>query len=173
MAIWHQPISSAEMAARLDDWCGLAMAQKITGLAKFVKTLQSHPSGICAYADHQITTAKLEGGNVSIGLLHRRARGFRGTEYLNLKIYQLNTSGTRSFLYARVPAPDSAKMDVYRMNATKSQKISIRALLFSRQRRAFFSNFCFARPRRYLRENWNMEAAGHSDPWRPRQFAAR
>jgi hypothetical protein len=33
MAIWHQPISSAEMAARLDDWCGLAIAQKITGLA--------------------------------------------------------------------------------------------------------------------------------------------
>jgi hypothetical protein len=102
MAIWHQPISSAEMAARLDDWCGLAMAQKITGLAKFVKTLQSHPSGICAYADHQITTARLEGGNVSIGLLRRRARGFRDTEYLKLKF-------TNSFprIHLRSSMPES------------------------------------------------------------------
>jgi transposase len=95
------------MAARLDDWCGLATAAKITGLAKFVKTLQSHRSGICAYADHQITTARLEAGNVSIGLLRRRARGFRDTAYLKLKIYQLNTPDTPSFLYANVPAPGS------------------------------------------------------------------
>jgi transposase len=105
--LWHQPISSADMAARLDDWCGLATAAKITGLAKFVKTLQSHRSGICAYADHPITTARLEAGNVSIGLLRRRARGFRDTEYLKLKIYQLNTPDTPSFLYANVPAHGS------------------------------------------------------------------
>ena len=106
--LWHQPTSSADMAARLDDWCGLATAARITGLAKFVKTLQSHRSGICAYADHQITTARLEAGNVSIGLLRRRARGFRDTAYLKLKIYQLNTPDTPSFLYANVPAPASA-----------------------------------------------------------------
>ena len=82
--------------------------KSLSGLAKFVKTLQSHRSGICAYADHQITTARLEAGNVSIGLLRRRARGFRDTEYLKLKIYQLNTPDTPSFLYANVTAPDSA-----------------------------------------------------------------
>lgn len=106
--LWHQPTSSAEMAARLDDWCGLATAAKINGQGEFVKTLQSHRSGICAYADHQITTARLEAGNVAIGLLRRRARGFHDTGYLKLKIYQLNTPDTPSFLYASVPAPASA-----------------------------------------------------------------
>ncbi|MBK7815692.1 MAG: transposase [Rhodocyclaceae bacterium] len=64
--------------------------------------------GICAYAAHPITTARLEAGNVAIGLLRRRARGFRDTGYLKLKIYQLNTPDQPSFLYANVPPPDSA-----------------------------------------------------------------
>ncbi|MBM4180738.1 MAG: ISL3 family transposase [Betaproteobacteria bacterium] len=101
--LWHQPASAADMAARLDDWCGMARAAKITGLHKFVKTLQSHRSGICAYADHPITTARLEAGNVSIALLRRRARGFRDMEYLKLKILQLNTEDTPSFLFNRMP----------------------------------------------------------------------
>ena len=96
------------MAARLDDWCGMAKAAKIAGPSKFVKTLQSHRTGICAYADHAITTARLEAGNVAIGLLRRRARGFRDTGYLKLKIYQLNTPDQPSFLYANVPAAASA-----------------------------------------------------------------
>lgn len=94
------------MAARLDDWCGLATAARITGLVKFVKALRSHRFGICAYADHQITTARLEAGNVAIGLLRRRAR-VRDTGYLKLKIYQLNTPDKPSFLYSNAPAPDS------------------------------------------------------------------
>lgn len=101
--LWHQPASAADMAARLDDWCGMARAAKITGLHKFVKTLQSHRSGICAYADHPITTARLEAGNVSIALLRRRARGLRDMEYLKLKILQLNTEDTPSFLFNRMP----------------------------------------------------------------------
>jgi transposase len=105
--LWHQPASCADMAARLDDWCGMANAAKITGLGKFVKTVQAHRSGICAYAAHPITTARLEAGNVAIGLLRRRARGFRDTEYLKLKIYQLNRPDEPSFLYANVPATAS------------------------------------------------------------------
>jgi transposase len=102
--LWHQPASAVDMAARLDDWCGMARAAKITGLATFVKTLQSHRTGICAYAEHPITTARLEAGNVAIGLLRRRARGLRDTTYLKLKIHQLNTPDQPSFLYANVPA---------------------------------------------------------------------
>jgi transposase len=89
----------AAMNQRLDDWCGMAEAARITGLAKFVKTLQAHRTGICAYADHPITTWRLEAGNVSIALLRRRARGFRDMEYFKLKILQLNTKDTPSFLY--------------------------------------------------------------------------
>ena len=97
--LWHQPASTRDMAARLDDWCGMAKAAKITGLARFINTLQSHRTGICAYADHPITTARLEAGNVSIALLRRRARGFKDTEYLKLKILQLNTEDQPSFLF--------------------------------------------------------------------------
>lgn len=101
--LWQPNSTIAEMTQRLDDWCGMAKAAKITGLASFVKTLQSHRTGICAYADHPITTSRLEAGNVSIALLRRRARGFRDMEYFKLKIFQLNTDDTPSFLYTKMP----------------------------------------------------------------------
>ena len=101
--LWQTNSTANEMTQRLDDWCGMAKAAKITGLASFVKTLQSHRTGICAYADHPITTSRLEAGNVSIALLRRRARGFRDMEYFKLKIFQLNTEDTPSFLYTKMP----------------------------------------------------------------------
>lgn len=97
--LWQPNSTTAAMAVRLDDWCGMAQAAKITGLAFFVKTLQSHRTGICAYADHPITTSRLEAGNVSIALLRRRARGFRDMTYFKLKIFQLNTADAPSFLF--------------------------------------------------------------------------
>lgn len=105
--VWQPNSTPSDMAARLDDWCGIAKAAKITGLASFVKTLQSHRTGICAYADHPITTSRLEAGNVSIALLRRRARGFRDMEYFKLKIFQLNTEDTPSFLYTKMPKTSS------------------------------------------------------------------
>ena len=101
--LWQPHSTVAEMTQRLEDWCGMARATKITGLAAFVKTLQSHRTGICAYADHPITTSRLEAGNVSIALLRRRARGFRDMAYFKLKIFQLNTEDTPSFLYTTMP----------------------------------------------------------------------
>lgn len=101
--VWQPNSTPAAMAARLNDWCGLAREAGITGLSKFVKTLQGHRTGICAYADHPITTSRLEAGNVSIALLRRRARGFRDMEYLKLKIFQLNTLDMPSFLYNPMP----------------------------------------------------------------------
>ena len=99
--LWQPGSTFVGMAARLDDWCGMALAAHIAGLNKFVKTLQVHRTGICAYADHPITTSRLEAGNVSIALLRRRARGFRDMTYFKLKIFQLNTRDTPSFLYNR------------------------------------------------------------------------
>lgn len=97
--LWQPNSTPAGMGQRLDDWCGMAEAAKISGLTKFVKTLRAHRVGICAYADHPITTSRLEAGNVSIALLRRRARGFRDMKYFKLKILQLNTRDTPSFLY--------------------------------------------------------------------------
>ena len=102
--LWQQPSTPAAMAMRLDDWCGMAKAAKINGLNKFVQTLQAHRIGICAYADHPITTARIEAGNVSIAPLRRRARGYRDLEYFKLKILQLNVDDTPSFLYSK-PLP--------------------------------------------------------------------
>ena len=101
--LWQPHSTVAEMTQRLEDWCGMARAAKITGLAAFVKTLQSHRTGICAYADHPITTSRLEAGNLSIALLRHRARGFRDMAYFKLKIFQLNTEDTPSFLYTTMP----------------------------------------------------------------------
>ena len=101
--LWQPNSTSVEMTQRLDDWCGMAKAAKITGLASFVRTLQSHRTGICAYADHPITTSRLEAGNVSIALLRRRARGFRDMQYFKLKIFQLNIEDVPSFLYTTMP----------------------------------------------------------------------
>jgi len=109
--LWQPDSTFAAMAARLDDWCGMAVASGMSGLAKFVKTLQAHRTGICSYADHPITTSRLEAGNVSIALLRRRARGFRDMTYFKLKIFQLNTKDTPSFLYNRAsPAPSLTRL---------------------------------------------------------------
>lgn len=103
--LWQPDSTFAAMTACLDDWCGMATAAHIAGLNKFVKTLRAHRTGICAYADHPVTTSRLEAGNVSIALLRRRARGFRDMEYFKLKIFQLNTRDTPSFLNNRA-APE-------------------------------------------------------------------
>lgn len=100
--LWQQPSSTTAMTARLEDWCGMAQAAKISGLSKFIKTLQAHRTGICNWADHPISTARLEAGNVSIALLRRRARGFHDTEYLKLKIYQTNTPDDPSMLFTHL-----------------------------------------------------------------------
>ena len=118
--LWQQPSTAAAMAVRLDDWCGMAAAAKITGLHQFVKTLQSHRTGICAYAEHPITTSRIEAGNVSIALLRRRARGYRDLEYFKLKILQLNVPDTPSFLYSKPSKPPPEKRDNFRRKPLKS-----------------------------------------------------
>jgi transposase len=101
-ALWQQPAAQADMTTRLLDWCGMAEAANLSGLSKLVKTLRSHRTGICAWAEHPISTARLEAGNVSIALLRRRARGFRDTAYLKLKIYQSNTPDTPPMLFSKL-----------------------------------------------------------------------
>jgi len=42
--------------------------------------------GICNHAKHPLTSARSEVGNVSIGMIRKRARGIRDMDYLKLKI---------------------------------------------------------------------------------------
>jgi transposase len=48
---------------------------------RFAAMLQRHRKGICNYARHPMTIARLEGSHVAIGLIRKRARGLLDTEY--------------------------------------------------------------------------------------------
>ncbi|MBF4254657.1 ISL3 family transposase, partial [Vibrio anguillarum] len=64
---------------------------------------QEHKEGICNFAKYdKLTSAIIEAGNVSIGLLRRRARGIRDTEYFKLKIKQLSVPEVFSTFYPSV-----------------------------------------------------------------------
>jgi transposase len=86
--LWNAPGSIETMAARLDDWCQLADATRLVPMRRFAAMLRRHRTGLCNYADHPITTARLEGGHVAIGLIRKRARGLLDTAYFKLKIRQ-------------------------------------------------------------------------------------
>ena len=57
-------------------------------LKKFSKSLRRQCLGICNYAKHKLTSARIEAGNIAIGMIRKRARGIRDTEYFKLKIRQ-------------------------------------------------------------------------------------
>ena len=89
-----------EMAAQLESWCQIADASNMMYLKKFAKSLRRHCIGICNYAKHQLTSARIEAGNVAIGMIRKRARGIRDTEYFKLKIRQPSLPDDQSMFYA-------------------------------------------------------------------------
>ena len=98
--LWHTPANITVMGQRLDQWCELANATGLAPMKRFVAMLQRHRTGICNYAAHPITTARLEGGHVAIGLIRKRARGLLDTEYFKLKIRQTAVPEPPLGLYA-------------------------------------------------------------------------
>ncbi|EKD70010.1 MAG: Transposase [uncultured bacterium] len=66
------------------------------------KSLRRHKVGICNYAKYHLTTARIEAGNVGIGLIRKRARGIRDTDYFALKIRQLSVPEEKSIFYRKV-----------------------------------------------------------------------
>lgn len=90
-ALWQHPKDVADMARRLNTWCDLADASGLTPLRRFARTLREHSVGICNYARFPITTARVEAGNVAIGMIRKRARGLLDTDYFKLKIRQSAT----------------------------------------------------------------------------------
>jgi transposase len=86
--LWAQPGNATAMGSRLDAWCDLAEATGSAPMRYFAGMLRRHCQGICNYAEHPITTARLEGGHVAIGLIRKRSRGLLDTAYFKLKIRQ-------------------------------------------------------------------------------------
>lgn len=98
--LWDNPASFNAMARRLDDWCALAEQTRLSSMNRFARMLRTHRIGICNYANHRITTARVEAGNVTIGMIRKRARGLLDTEYFKLKIRQTSVAESPLGLYA-------------------------------------------------------------------------
>lgn len=89
--LWNQP-SRRQMKAFLEDWCAKASQTGIGQLLKMAKTLRLHASGILAYADHPITSGRLEGINNKIKTLTKRSYGFHDENFFVLKLLSLHHS---------------------------------------------------------------------------------
>jgi transposase len=98
-ALWRAA-SYKEMASQLESWCQIADASNMAYLKKFAKSLRRHCIGICHYAKHLLTRARIEAGNVAIGMIRKRAREIRDTEYFKLKIRQSSLPDDQSMFYA-------------------------------------------------------------------------
>lgn len=90
------------MRERLEAWCQLADESNMVYLKRFAKSLRKHHVGICNYAKHKLTSARIEAGNVSIGMIRKRARGIKDTEYFKLKIRQSSLPDDQSMFYFNV-----------------------------------------------------------------------
>jgi transposase len=88
---WNQP-DKASAASFLQDWINRAFTTGVRILHDIAKSLASHRSGLLAYYDFKLTTAKLEGTNRKIRTLLCRAYGYRDKEFLTLKLYALHCS---------------------------------------------------------------------------------
>ena len=97
-ALWQSETVEL-MQERLEAWCQLAEQSINALLKKFAKSLRKHCIGICNYAKHRLTSARIEAGNISIGMIRKRARGIRDTEYFKLKIRQSSLPDDQSMFY--------------------------------------------------------------------------
>jgi len=97
-ALWTAQ-SVEDMDARLEQWCLLAEETNMHYLKKFAQSLRKHRVGICNYAKYKLTSARIEAGNISIGMIRKRARGIRDTDYFKLKIRQSSIKDDQSMFY--------------------------------------------------------------------------
>lgn len=97
-ALWKNT-EVAAMERELEQWCMMADQTNMTYLKKFARSMRKNKNGICSYAKHQLTSARIEAGNVSIGLIRKRARGIQDTEYFKLKIRQTSIPDDQSMFY--------------------------------------------------------------------------
>ncbi|MBL4867394.1 MAG: ISL3 family transposase [Pseudomonadales bacterium] len=97
-ALWESSTFEA-MQERLEAWCKMADESSMLYLKKFAKSLRRHSIGICNYAKYNLTSARIEAGNVSIGMIRKRARGIKDTEYFKLKIRQSSLPDDQSMFY--------------------------------------------------------------------------
>ena len=89
--VWSQPDKEAGEAF-LTDWCARAMASGVGPLMTMARTLAAHRSGILAWYDHPISSARLEGTNNKIKTIKRQDYGYRDSEFFRLRIMGIHES---------------------------------------------------------------------------------
>lgn len=87
--IWAQ-VYKSDGEKVLMEWVLQASESKIPQLMKMAQTIMAHKSGILAWYDSHISTAKVEGINNKIKVMKRNAYGFRDEEYFKLRLYALH-----------------------------------------------------------------------------------
>ncbi len=100
-SIWNYQTYEG-MTEALEAWCELAEETGMRYLVKFAKSLRGHQVGICNYAKYRLTSGKIEAANVAIGMIRKRARGIKDTEYFKLKIRQLSVNEEIGCRYEKV-----------------------------------------------------------------------
>ena len=78
----------------------LAEQPDMTYIGSFAKSLRKHKTGICNDAKHPLTFARIEARNVSIGMIRKRARDIRDTDYFKLKIRKTSVPDDWPLFYA-------------------------------------------------------------------------
>jgi hypothetical protein len=58
---------------------------------------------ILPYTKYKLTSAIIEAGNIAIGMIRKRARGIKDTEYFKLKIRQSSLKDNSSMFYDSYP----------------------------------------------------------------------
>ena len=87
--IWLQ-ITKKKAEEVMDDWVKQAKASGIKQLEKMANTIMAHRTGILAWYDCNISTAKVEGINNKIKVMKRNAYGFRDEKYFKLRLFALH-----------------------------------------------------------------------------------
>ncbi len=87
--IWSQT-DKEEANKVLLDWVAQAKESKVPQLIKMANTMMSFRTGILAWYDCRISTAKVEGINNKIKVMKRNAYGFRDERYFILRLYALH-----------------------------------------------------------------------------------
>ena len=87
--IWAQA-NKEEAEKVMDDWVKQAKESKVPQLVKMAATIMAHRTGILAWYDCHISTAKVEGINNKIKVMKKTAYGFRDERYFKLRLYALH-----------------------------------------------------------------------------------
>ena len=87
--IWTQ-VNKGEAEKVMEDWVKQARESKVPQLVKMAATIMAHRTGILAWYDCHISTAKVEGINNKIKVMKRTAYGFRDERYFKLRLYALH-----------------------------------------------------------------------------------